>query len=267
MQIYRYLDIGSGKLPQAGRGKIPHHGIDIVDPDEDFTAGDFARYSARVCDEIRSRGNIPLFVGGTGFYLDSFFQGLSGIPAIDPATRNNVRDDIKSKGISSLYDELMTVDPFFAQKIHPNDSQRIIRGIEVYRGTGRPISWFYQGKTGYESDETLYIGLYDERELLNERINKRVDSMIVAGFADEVRNLREMGYGPELKSMKSIGYAELSRFLDGLTGFEETVELIKKETRHYAKRQMTWFGRNKKIIWFKTGEKEAICRHIEKWIK
>ena len=266
VQIYRYFDIGSGKLPKDGRGTVPHHGIDIINPDEDFTAGDFARYAAEVCDGIRSRGRIPLFVGGTGFYLDSFFQGLSGIPAIDPLTRDNVRADIRLKGVASLYDELMSVDPFFARKIHPNDSQRIIRGLEVYRETGRPISWFYQGKTGYESDETLYIGLHDERELLNERINKRVDSMIAAGFADEVGNLREMGYSPELKSMKSIGYAELNRFLDGLAGFDETVELIKKETRHYAKRQMTWFGRNKKITWFKTGEKNAVREHIEKWL-
>jgi len=267
VQIYRHLDIGSGKLPPAGREAVPHHGIDIIDPDEDFTAGDFARYAARVCDDIRSRGKIPLFTGGTGFYLDSFFQGLSGIPVIDPVTRSNVRADIKSKGVGFLYDELVSVDPFFAQKIHPNDSQRVIRGIEVYRGTGRPISWFYQGKIGYESDETLYIGLYDERELLNERINRRVDFMIAAGFVDEVRNLREMGYGPELKSMKSIGYAELNRFLDGLAGFDETLELIKKETRRYAKRQMTWFGRNKKITWFKTGETDAVYKHIEKWLK
>ena len=267
VQIYRYLDIGSGKLPPFERGAIPHHGIDIIDPNEDFTAGDFVRYASGVCEEIRSRKNIPLFVGGTGFYLDAFFQGLSGIPVVDPVTRNNVRADIGSKGIASLYNELASVDPFFARKIHPNDSQRIIRGLEVYRETGRPISWFYQERKSYESDETLYIGLYDERRLLYERINKRVDSMIAVGFADEVKNLRGMGYGPELKSMKSIGYAELNRSLDGLLAFDEAVELIKKETRHYAKRQMTWFSRNKKITWFKTGEKDAINQHIEKWLK
>ncbi|MCL2025498.1 MAG: tRNA (adenosine(37)-N6)-dimethylallyltransferase MiaA [Leptospirales bacterium] len=267
VQIYRNLDIGSGKLPPLERGTIPHHGIDIIDPDEDFTAGDFARYAAGVCEEIRLRKNIPLFVGGTGFYLDSFFQGLSGIPVIDPVVRSDVRADIELRGVGVLYNELASVDPFFARTIHPNDSQRIIRGLEVYRGTGRPISWFYQGKNGYESNETLYIGLYDERELLNERINKRVDSMIVAGFVDEVRKLREMGYGPELKSMKSIGYAEINCFLDGLAGFDETIELIKKETRRYAKRQMTWFRKNKKITWFKAGERDAINQHIEKWLK
>ncbi|MDR3237518.1 MAG: tRNA (adenosine(37)-N6)-dimethylallyltransferase MiaA, partial [Spirochaetia bacterium] len=177
-----------------------------------------------------------------------------------------IRDDIAERGTEPLYDELLVIDPSFAGKIHPNDRQRIMRGLEVYRGPGRPLSWYYREKNGHESDETLYIGLYDERESLNDRINERVDAMIASGFADEVKNLREMGYTPELKSMKSIGYAELNRFLDGLMDFKDAVDAIKKETRHYAKRQMTWFRRNKKINWFKPDKKDALYQYVFKWL-
>jgi tRNA dimethylallyltransferase len=209
---------------------------------------------------------LPLFVGGTGFYLDAFFKGLSLIPDIDPLIRSRIRDDIAERGTGPLYDELLVIDPSFAGKIHPNDRQRIMRGLEVYRGTGRPLSWYYREKNGHESGETLYIGLYDERESLNDRINERVDAMIASGFADEVKNLREMGYTPELKSMKSIGYAELNRFLDGLMDFKDAVEAIKNETRHYAKRQMTWFRRNKKKNWIKPDKKDALYQYVFKWL-
>lgn len=263
--MYRYLDIGSGKLNAEMRNKIPHHGIDIVDPDENFTAGDFVRYTEKICDEIRQRNALSLFVGGTGFYLDAFFKGLSGIPNID----NNVKEILQTEAAQNLellYDELRAVDPVFANKIHPNDRQRIIRGLEVYRGTGYPITWYYQGMEGYESEDTLYVGLYDEREALYGRINQRVESMINEGFTEEVRRLRAMGYGPELKSMNSIGYAELNKHLDGLLSLEEAVEVIKTETRHYAKRQMTWFRKNKKINWFKPSEQKTIFNCIETWL-
>ena len=260
------MDIGSGKPGIEERNKIPHHGIDIANPDDNFTAGDFVRYAENVCKDIQQRDAKPLFVGGTGFYMDAFFKGLSGIPDIDKSVKTVLQAEA-SEGLESLYDELSAVDSVFAGKIHPNDRQRIIRGLEVYRGTGRPITWYYQGIHGHDSDETLYIGLYDEREHLYSRINQRVDSMMKAGFVDEVQKLRDMGYGSELKSMNSIGYAELNKQLDGLISIEETVDLVKTGTRHYAKRQMTWFRKNKKMIWLKPSEKDVIVKCIEDWLR
>ena len=223
------------------------------------------RYAQTCCTEIKGRGHIPLFVGGTGFYIDSFFQGLSDIPDIDPSVRDEIRDDIGKRGMDSLYEELAAVDSSFAGKIHPNDRQRIIRGLEVYRGTGKPLSDYYSGRTGYESGETRYIGIHVDRETLIERIKSRVDGMIEAGFVKEVENLRNMGYGPGLKSMKSIGYAELNQYLDGQMSLDEAVENIKIETRRYAKRQMTWFRRNKKINWFQYDERDTISSCVEDW--
>ncbi len=250
VQIYRYLDIGSGKPDCEERSRIKHYCIDIADPDEDFTAGDFVRCAEDACREISEKGKIPVFVGGTGFYLDAFFQGLSGIPDISREVKESVKARLEKKGLSALYEELKLADPDFAGSIHPNDRQRVLRGLEVLEGTGSPISRFYAGRQGHESDDTFYIGLWVEREKLIEKISARVDSMISRGFIEEVENIRKMGYGPELKAMKTIGYLELNMYLDGLIDIEKAIENIKTETRRYAKRQMTWFRRNSRIKWY-----------------
>lgn len=166
-----------------------------------------------------------------------------------------------------MYSELVRCDKLFADKIHPNDKQRILRGLEVFRGTGRPISSFYNEKNANESEDTLYIGLYMERDLLKKRIEKRVDSMICSGFIDEVINLRKMGFGPELKSMRSIGYLEFNKYIDRKMSLEDATETMKTETKRYAKRQMTWFQRNKKIHWFSGLETNKIRNLITEWIK
>lgn len=162
-----------------------------------------------------------------------------------------------------MYAKLTDADPAFASGIHPNDRQRIVRGLEVFLETGVPISSYYKERRGYETEDTLYIGLDAEREKLVERINQRVDAMLNSGFLDEVKNLRKMGYGPDLKSMKSIGYAELNCYLDGLMNYSDAVDKIKIETRRYAKRQMTWFRRNKRINWFKADEQDRISEFID----
>jgi tRNA dimethylallyltransferase len=205
-------------------------------------------------------------VGGTGFYIDSLLKGLSAIPDIDPSFREDILADAALRGFPAMYEELMEADRDFALGIHPNDRQRIIRGLEVFRGTGRPLSAYYLEKRGYESEETLYVGLHEDRDVLSERINLRVDRMMERGFLREVETLRNMGYGPELKSMKSIGYAELHEFLDGKRDYGSAVEEIKTETRRYAKRQMTWFRRNKKINWFKNDRKRDIIQLVDNWL-
>lgn len=266
IQVYKYLDIGSGKPPQADRERVRHYLIDRVEPDVSFTAGDFCREAASAAEEIASRGAVPLIVGGTGLYIDSFFQGLSEIPEISPGIRERVREELAERGLESLREELMRIDPVFGGRIHANDTQRITRGLEVYRGTGRPLSSYYDSRMRYGSGNTLYIGLYEDRSVSRERIDQRVDRMMEQGFVDEVRSLRERGFGPGLKSMRSIGYAEINEYIDGRMDLGKTVETIKDVTRKYAKRQMTWFRKNKRVIWFRPDELDAIRDLMRRWM-
>jgi tRNA dimethylallyltransferase len=266
VQVYKYLDVGSGKPERADRERIPHHLIDIVDPDVPFTAGEFCREAEKAAAHIRSRNRLPMIVGGTGLYIDAYFHGLSEIPGISPDVREAIRADCAAGGLGKLYEELVRVDPAFGGRIHPNDTQRIIRGLEVYRGTGRPLSSFYTGKRGYASDDSLCVGLYEDREELRRRIDARVDMMIGRGFVEEVRSLRERGYGSELNSMQSIGYAEINGYLDGALGMVEAIEKIKTMTKQYAKRQMTWFRKNKMVVWLRAGDMENMRLLVQQWL-
>jgi tRNA dimethylallyltransferase len=265
VQVYKYLNIGSGKPELIDRERIRHYCIDVVDPEVPFTAGDFCREARKGAGEIASHGRVPLIVGGTGLYVDSYFQGLSDIPEIPRSVREGIREELLERGLQDLYDELVRVDPGFGSGIHPNDTQRITRGLEVYRGTGRPLSSYYDSKHQYGSDDTLYLGLHEDRAVLRKRIDERVDRMMERGFVDEVRSLRERGYGPELKSMKSIGYAEINGFIDGRMSLKETVDAIKTVTKQYAKRQMTWFSKNERIHWFRINELQGILNLLHRW--
>lgn len=267
VQIYKYLDIGSGKPDKVQRQKVRHHLIDIVEPDSDFSAGDFVRFAGESLAEIEKSGKESLFVGGTGLYIDSIFGGLSQIPPVENQIREEIIREIEIKGLDFLHGELMKIDRHFGEKVHPNDRQRIIRGLEVFRGTGKPLSSYYAVEDNTTGQDILYVGLYEEREALVERTARRVDRMMEEGFLEEVRSLRERGFGPELKSMRTIGYLELNRYLDGLTGLSEAIESIKIETRRYAKRQMTWFRKNKKINWFHRLETDRIQKLVGDWLK
>jgi tRNA dimethylallyltransferase len=161
---------------------------------------------------------------------------------------------------------LIKCDEVFSKKIHFNDKQRILRGIEVYRGTGKPLSAYYTGKTAYETADTVYIGVHLDREILKKRIDQRVDYMIQSGFIDEVIHLRQMGYGSDLKSMQSIGYLEINKYLDGELDLKEAIEKIKTETKKYAKRQMTWFRRNKNIQWIEVSDIKRIKDIINRFL-
>ncbi len=267
VQVYKYLDIGSGKLLKKELQLIPHHLINIVEPDYSFTAGDFCRRADSAVNEILDKDKWPIFVGGTGLYIDSFFKGMSNIPQVSEEVRSGVLEQVEREGLKSLYSLLERVDPQYAGKIHPNDSQRIIRAIEVYRGTGKAISYYHAHRQGRESASTLYIGLWLERDVLRKKIDMRVDKMVKDGFFDEVAKLREMGFSKDLRSMKSIGYNEINAFFDGLYTREETIDKIKTVTKQYAKRQMTWFRKNKSINWFSSDEKDKALEKIENWVK
>ena len=248
------------------RRKIRHYLIDIVYPDEQFTAGDFYKKALQARDEIVQKDKLPFFVGGTGLYINSLFEGIADIPLIGKDVKNGLLEELGEYGLGYLYQELCTIDKNFAEKIHSNDRQRILRALEVYRSTGKPIQSFYKTNKGYESDKTLYIGLYDERDKLRANIDSRVDLMIKKGFTEEVQHIRSLGYGPELNSMKSIGYKEINMYLDGKIEFPEALESIKTGTKKYAKRQLTWFRKNKNIHWFTPVETDKIAVLVEKWL-
>jgi len=266
VQVYRYLNIGSGKPAGFQRQLITHHLIDIVDPDYWFTAGDFCRRALIACEEIQFRGKVPLFVGGTGLYIDSFFKGLSEIPEVDGAYREQLYAEMEERGLEALYEELKRVDPEFAEQIHPHDRQRIVRGLEIYRAFGKPLSAYHRHKGADESEKTLFLGLTMERDLLRKTIDRRVDTMIADGFIEEVIGLRGMGYGPELNAMRSIGYLQMNEYLDGKLPFDEAVESMKRETKRYAKRQMTWFRKNSMLRWFHRTEALKIKDCVHQWL-
>ena len=266
VQVYRYMNIGSGKPSAGDLVKVPHHLIDIVDPDYQFTAGDFCTHAEAACSSIDNNKKIPLLAGGTGLYIDSFFKGLSCIPDIPPQVRESLILEMDEKGAAVLYAELLQADPVFAAKIHVNDRQRILRGLQVLRGTGRPISSYYSVNKSCSADDSLFIGFYRDKDELAERISTRVDRMIKSGFVDEVLGLRNMGYSPDLNSMKSIGYMEINEFIDNKRDLGSTIENIKLNTRQFAKKQMTWFKRNKDINWFNPSDKEKIKNKINNWL-
>jgi tRNA dimethylallyltransferase len=251
LQVYRYLDIGTAKPTREERQQIPHHLIDIVNPDEEFNAGLYRRYAREVIKELHRNARRVIVVGGTYLYVRVLLYGIvEGISA-DSNIREHLRSLKSRYGLSCVYSMLKSVDPESAGRIHPNDYVRIERALEVYYLTGRRMSEL-QKEHGFRESEyhVLKIGLFENKEVLKDKINKRVEKMLKGGFVEEVRMLREMGFNRELKPMQSIGYKQINRYLDGEITLEEAVELIKRDTRRFAKRQMTWLRRDGDIEWY-----------------
>jgi len=265
VQVYRYMDIGSSKPSQVEMGLVKHYLIDIVDPDYRFTAGDYCIRAASALKEVEKKGKIPLIVGGTGFYIDSLFSGIDKIPEIDEKTRDDAAFEYDSDP-ELLFNKLKIVDPEFASKVHLNDRQRIIRGISVFRHTGNPISSYFNRGEKNKIFDILFLGLYIDRTVLINRIDKRVDLMIENGLVDEVIRLRSMGYSPALNSMQSIGYSEINKYIDGTISLEDAISDIKKNTKKYAKKQMTWFKKNKNIIWLNQDDIIKVPVIIKTWL-
>lgn len=267
VQWFKYLDIGSNKVSFLDRKRVRHHLIDDIFPDAHVDVAFFVTKTEQICDDIFRKGHIPFFVGGSGLYLDAFFKGLSKIPDIASHYRDQLLEEKQKKGLYKLYQELCAHDPEAAAKIHEHDAQRIIRALEVFRSTGKPIT-YYQGKRqGYESEDTLYLGLKVETNSLYATINQRVECMIENGLIEEVQQLQKMGYTADLQSMQAIGYAEIWAYLKGRLPLQDAIAKIKRESRRYAKRQLTWFKKNKKICWFYHNEIDEICKVIDAWLK
>lgn len=256
-QVYRYLDIGTGKPSKPERERVRHHLIDVVNPDEDFNAARYRQLAAASIDEIHKRGAKVLVSGGTGLYLKALTGGLFSGPSQDTELRANLEREIAQIGLAALYDRLIAIDPGANTKIHPNDRQRIIRALEVYQRTGRPLSeWQNEHRFQEEAFQVLKIGLERARAELYDLINRRSESMIRAGLLDEVRGLMERGYELDLKPLRSVGYRQMGEVIEGIKGLPEAIAEMKQETRRLAKRQLTWFRSDPEIRWFHPEKQE-----------
>jgi len=255
-QVYRCLDIGTAK-PSAGERKAaPHHLIDIVDPDCNFSVADYQKQANKIIQNLWQGNKLPFLVGGTGLYINAVIEGYAfGQKGANPQVREHYEQLAAVEGLGSLYEKLKGIDPEAASKIHPNDRKRIIRALEVYDQEGRPISQQVARTTEKKPPyDPVIFGLHMDREMLYERIEKRVELMLEAGWLDEVRQLHEKGYGENDPGMQVLGYRQLLAYLQGQYSWEYTIAEIKKQTRNLAKRQLTWFRRNKNITWLKVTE-------------
>jgi len=251
VQIYKYFHIGSAKLSVADQRGIPHHLMDLLDPDEPFTAGDYLRLGRQALQEIRSRGRVPFVVGGTGLYLRALLEGLFQGPRRSDELRLRLNNVAERRGNRYLHRVLERVDPVLACKITVNDRHKMIRALEVFFLTSRPLSSHFEtGSQSLEGFEVLKIGLNPPRALLYDRIERRVDQMFAEGLVKEVQSILARGFAPGLKPFESLGYLQATRFLNGEISLPEAIALTKQDTRRYAKRQLTWFRREKECIWY-----------------
>ncbi|MDD6762919.1 MAG: tRNA (adenosine(37)-N6)-dimethylallyltransferase MiaA [Clostridiales bacterium] len=250
MQIYKYMNIGTAKPTAAERAECTHHLIDFVEPDAEFSVADYTALAHKVIADITARGRLAVMCGGTGLYIDSVVNDVPfGEQDTDYEMRKQLNDLAEREGGERLLEILAEFDPVSAQRLHPNNLRRIIRAIEFYRTTGVPISEHQEMTKRIESRyEPVMFCINHTRDILYERINIRVDMMLEEGLADEVKSLMDMGYTKNMNSMKGIGYKEMMTYLNGECTLEEAVEAVKQGTRRYAKRQLTWFRRNKRII-------------------
>lgn len=268
MQVYRYMDIGTAKPKKEERERIPHHMIDVVDPDEDFNAGRYTEIARTAIGGIHRRGRAPVVVGGTGLYIRTLTKGIFRGPGKDERLRRALTEMMEREGLGTLYRLLKEVDPVAASRIHPHDRLRIVRALEVYHMTGMPISrWQEAHRFEEEPYQTLKIGLIMDRNLLYRKVEERVDGMMGEGLVEEVESLIRRGYGPELKSMQSLGYKEICSFLKGEIGLDEAVYLIKRNTKRYAKRQLTWFRREEGMEWFHPEDLPIIIKEVRRFLK
>lgn len=251
MQVYRFMDIGSAKISKSEMQGIPHYLIDEFMPEEEFNVVKFQEYAKRYMEEIYQKGQIPILVGGTGFYIQAVLYDIDFTSENeDTAYRRQLEALAEKKGAEHLHDMLKEVDEESAKTIHPNNIKRIIRALEFYKKTGKKISAHNETERQKESPYNFaYFVLNDERSRLYERIDLRVDKMLEDGLIEEVTRLKKMGYTKDMVSMQGLGYKEILDYLDGNLTLDEAVYILKRDTRHFAKRQLTWFRREKEVLW------------------
>lgn len=266
-QVYRYLDIGTAKPARAERERIAHHLLDVVTPDEEFSAARFRALAAEAIEQIQRRGRAVIVCGGTGLYIKALTKGLFVGPARDDSIRGRLDLEADRDGLSILYRRLEQVDGGAISWIHPNDRQRILRALEVFELTGRPMSeWQKQHGFTDQRYDCLMIGLDRKREELYDAINQRCAAMMAQGLVEEVAGLVERGYGLDLKPLQSLGYRHAGLILTRQLTESEALELMKRDTRHLAKRQLTWFRGLKEVRWFHPDARSAIRAAAEEFL-
>ena len=251
MQVYRYMDIGSAKIRAEEMDGVPHYLIDVLEPTEEFHVVKFQELARQAMEEIYEKGMIPIVTGGTGFYIQALLYDIDFTESSeDTGYRKELADFADRYGEEALHAKLREVDERAAEEIHPNNRKRVIRALEFYHLTGQKISEHNETERQKESPyQFAYFVLNDERERLYGRIDRRVDQMLEEGLVDEVRKLKDMGCTRDMVSMKGLGYKEILAYLEGEIPFEEAVRILKRDTRHFAKRQITWFKRERDVIW------------------
>ena len=267
MQVYRGFDIGTDTISRDRMEDIPHHLLNIIEPDTQFTAADFVRHAVGAITAIHEAGKLPIITGGTGLYLQALIEGLFPDGGKDPDVRRSLEKERESLGLEALWQQLSEVDPVYARKIGPRDGVRIIRALEIYRTTGIPFSRHLpKTRSAVKNFNVLQIGLRMDRNLLYTRIEHRVDRMFSEGIVEETKALLDRGVPPESPPFRALGYKHVVAFLEGKINEEEAIELTKRDTRRYSKRQMTWFRKKKDILWFDAQDIPAVitavCEHF-----
>ncbi len=247
-QVYRYMDIGTAKPTPEELRRVPHHFIDVRTPDQYYSAGEYGREARARIEEILRRRRV-IVAGGSGFYIQALVDGLFAPPHSDPQLKEKWRKRIAEEGRDAVFEVLRRVDPETAARLHPNDTQRVVRALEVWELTGKPVSAFRRGEEQPADFKPIFIGLTRSPDSLRRCIEERVDAMMGAGLIQEAERLRRMGYSPTLNALRTVGYSEAFDCLDGLIDEAEARRRIVLHTRQYAKRQLTWFRRDPRIRW------------------
>ncbi|MFC1552060.1 tRNA (adenosine(37)-N6)-dimethylallyltransferase MiaA [Candidatus Latescibacterota bacterium] len=269
-KVYRYLDIGTAKSSAAARERIPHHLIDIVDPDEPFNCGEWVIRASEAARDILARGKLPIISGGTGFYIKAFIHGLSEGISADTEVRENLKRELDETGAPALHAKLSAIDPRRAAEIHENDLFRIMRALEVYYSTGKTFTEFREENIIKGGDyDYFHIGVEKKRAELYSCVDSRVDVMVSQGLVNELTSVLDRGYSRDLTALDTVGYREWYPYLDGDMTFEECLETVKADSRHYAKRQTTWFRAMKDIRRIdpdEPGAVDAVFSDVGKWL-
>lgn len=247
-QIYKYLDIGTNKPSPEELSLVPHYMIDIVYPDQFYSAGDYGREARKAVDNIIQSNNVPILVGGTGLYIRAVVNGLAPSPPSNREVKKLLRMQVQGRGIGALYEELLRIDPILAERFHPNDKQRILRALEVYFITGKRLSDFHKQSLSVNKYNTIFLFINRSREKLYDLINVRVEKMFEDGLIEEVERLLKMGYSQEDPGMQSLGYKYIIDYINGYKSLNDVKTLMKRDTRRYAKRQITWFSHERQAI-------------------
>jgi len=267
MQVYRGMDVGTAKPGPQERGGVPHHLIDVVDPDEDFNVALYRSLALPVLGDLAARGKVGFVVGGTGLYIRGLLGGLLHCPPANGEFRRMLHQDLKTQGMVVLHEKLKGLDPESAERIHPHDGVRILRALEVIHLTkGRLSSMVEKHGFGERPFHAFKICLQMERKELYHRINKRCVRMVEGGLVDETEGLLERGYSPELKPMRALGYRHMIRFLKGEWDLETAIVQLQTDTRRYAKRQITWFRADRGVVWFRPDGAEEMREKIKSFL-